>query len=263
MERIFKEFDSIKQQKLQRKVQYHSFPLKRTQVDAHIAAETGLKEGRALLKCGINQFSFPQKIPHFLPWHFLWLISGKYRKEEMWTEMMMTILWKTEKCRDLTTVFWVIHIDTKPTGFFCSNANSSEHCSPAVSAWINEVSPPGITISSSSLWQTSAMANNLEWLATKLNTPLRKKQTFLLIARKIKGTFQTNDCACQIWFNIFNVITMLSGWKGKQELSSRAGADVCMGSLNQGEQNLPILSLFAKCPRGSVFFPLCWVNHGM
>lgn len=62
MERIFREFDSIKQQKLPRKkVQYHSFLLKRTQVDAHIGAEARLKEERALLECGIDwEFSFPQ-----------------------------------------------------------------------------------------------------------------------------------------------------------------------------------------------------------
>lgn len=50
MEKFFREFDSIKQQKVQRKVQYHSFSLKKTQVDAHIAVEAKSKEGRALLK---------------------------------------------------------------------------------------------------------------------------------------------------------------------------------------------------------------------
>lgn len=35
----------------------------------------------------------------------------------------------------------------------------------------------------------------------------------------------------------------------KKWLSSTAGADVCMGKLNQCEQNLPILSLSDKCAR--------------
>lgn len=62
MKRIFREFDSIKQQKLSRKVQYHPFSLKRTQVDAHIAAEVRLKEGRALLKSvGLTSSHSPSK----------------------------------------------------------------------------------------------------------------------------------------------------------------------------------------------------------
>lgn len=145
MERIFREFDSIKQQKLQRKVQYHSFSLKRTQVDAGIAAETGLKERRALLKSVELTSSHSPSKSHI---SFLGTSSGLYQVN-------------TEKRRDVDLRWWWLFYGKqknaeiplqsflgysyrhKANWVFYSNVNSSEHCSPAVSAWINEVSPPG------------------------------------------------------------------------------------------------------------------------
>lgn len=134
----------------------------------------------------------------------------------------------------------------------------SEHCSPAVSAWINEISPPGIQSLVSPVSAdrqagfTSAMANNLEWLAIKLNTPLRKKQTFLLTIRKIKGILQKNDCACQIWFNIFNVINML--WKGKSVSAPQQEQMFAWDNWTSVSKIFLCWAFFYRCLRVQCFF---------
>lgn len=162
MERIFRKFVSIKQQKLQRKVQYHSFSLKRIQVDAQVAAEARMKEGRALLKSmGLTKSTHsPRKIPHLHTWHLVWFISQKIeikKSREMWTwddNFAENRKMPRSHCR----VFWVTHINYRHKAnwvflFQCQLLRASFTSCSSLNQW--SLTSRNSVISSSSLcWQT-------------------------------------------------------------------------------------------------------------